>query len=88
MIGKSVTIVRARPDMHRTFVRRGTVTSANTEESTGLVVGVCILATHTDDSFHGGWFAVGPDGLAGSLVTEQTCTVDACGHEIYGCRCA
>lgn len=88
MIGKRVKIVRVRPDLHRTYTTVGIVTDTLTDESNGLIKGVAISGTRDDGTPVHSWFAVGPDGLNGSLVTEQSCTVIACGHEIYGCRCA
>lgn len=85
MIGKRVTVVRERPDMHRTFTTTGVVTDV-TKDANGRVSGVAVLGD-TDGRPCDSWFAVGPDGLDGSLVTEQRCTVDACGHEIYSCPC-
>jgi hypothetical protein len=87
MIGKSVTIVRHRPDMHRTFTTRGVVTDVNRDDA-GRTQGVCVRGARDDGTTEHGWFAVGPNGLDGSLVASQTCTVNACGHEIYTCTCA
>lgn len=86
MIGKKVTIRRERPDLRRSFETRGTVLDVNTDDQ-GRVIGARVKGVNESGRDTHTWWAVGPDGLAGSLVTSQSCTVDACGHDMYACRC-
>jgi hypothetical protein len=86
MIGTRVTIVRERPDLHRTFTTHGEVIGVNRDEH-AAVTGVLVRGTRDGGSAVHGWYAVGPHALDGSLVTSQTATVDACGHDVATCPC-
>lgn len=87
MIGKKVTIRRERPDLLRSFETRGTVLDVN-RDGGGRVIGARVKGVNEAGRDTNGWWAVGPDGLRGSLVTSQTCTVDACGHDMHTCPCS
>jgi hypothetical protein len=54
----------------------------------GNTTGVRIRDTRESGEPVDSWYAVGPNALDGSLCTEQTATLDLCGHEVtYGCDC-
>lgn len=86
MNGVRVTITRERPDLRRTITVRGEVTGVDRDEH-AAVAGVLVRGTRDDGTSVHGWYAVGPGALDGSLVTSQSATVDACGHDIAACPC-
>lgn len=88
MIGQAATIIRERPDQRRTYTSKGIIRDVNTDDD-GNVTGVLLDGVRVEDgTAMRSWYAVGPHGLDGSLVTEQHATLDACGHGIAdGCDC-
>lgn len=91
MIGQSVTLVRVKPQQRsgrEVFTTKGVITDV-TEDAEGSVTGIRIrgVRVETGDA-RDSWFAVGPDALNGSLCTEQSATLDACGHPVTDmCAC-
>lgn len=91
MIGQNVTLVRVKPHQRsgrEVFTTKGVIVDVATATD-GNVVGIRIRGMRVETSTaRDSWFAVGPDALNGSLCTEQTATLDACGHAVtYGCDC-
>lgn len=91
MNGAAITLVRIKPVTDRirqVFTIKGVIVDSVTNDN-GDTTGVRIRGTYVEsgDSTDS-WYAVGPNALDGSLCTEQTATLDACGHEVtYGCDC-
>lgn len=91
MIGQNVTLVRVKPQQRsgrEVFTTKGVITDAMTDDH-GNVTSIRIQGVRVETgTARDSWFAVGPDALNGSLCTEQTATLDACGHAVtYGCDC-
>jgi hypothetical protein len=91
MIGQSVTLVRVKPQQRsgrEVFTTKGVITDY-TEDAEGGVTGICIRGVRVEtETAVDSWFAVGPDALRGSLCTEQTATLDACGCAVTDqCAC-
>lgn len=91
MNGAKITLTRIKPlgaGVRQVFTTRGTITDGRCDDqgrATAVRIrGVQVESGDTVDS----WYAVGPDALNGSLCTEQTATLDLCGHAVtYGCDC-
>lgn len=86
-----ITLTRIKPlgnGVRQVFTIKGVITDS-TSDSNDAVTGVCIrgFREESGEPVHT-WYAVGPRALDGSLCTEQTATLDACGHAVtYGCDC-
>jgi hypothetical protein len=95
MIGAHITLVRVKPERHpvtgrpgeRTFTVKGVIIDS-VDDDNGDTMGVRIRGTRDSEPVDS-WYVVGPHALDGSLCTEQTATLDACGHAVTdGCDCA
>jgi hypothetical protein len=91
MIGQKVTLIRVKPQgrsAREVFTTRGVIADV-TEDAEGTVTGIRIDGVRVEDgTVRDSWFAVGPDALNGSLCTEQTATLDACGCAVTDqCAC-
>lgn len=86
MIGQAVTLVREGPGERR-YTIRGEIKDV-TMGGDGVVRGVVISGVRVEDGVRrDSWYALGDDALHGSVMDRQTCTLDACGHEVTA-RCA
>mgnify|MGYP001557841903 CR=1 FL=1 len=94
MIGKSVTIIRtkayrdalARP-VREVYTIKGSVVDVN-HDNGGGVSGVRVHGGRVETGeYRNAWYALGPAGLSGSMLREESATVDACGHRIIECAC-
>lgn len=92
MHGQNITLVRVKPQGRsgrEVFTSKGVIVDSM-EDAEGAVTGVRIrgVRAETGESVDS-WFAVGPNALDGSLCTEQTATLDACGCPVTDqCACA
>lgn len=91
MNGARITLVRVKPlapGVRQVFTIRGVITDGTFDDN-GLATGVRIRGERVESrEAVDSWYAVGPDALNGSLCSEQSATLDLCGHDVtYGCDC-
>lgn len=91
MNGAAITLVRVKElggGARQTFTVKGVIVDSVGDDD-GRTTGVRIRGTRVESGDPvDSWFAVGPDALRGSLITEQSATLDLCGHTVtYGCDC-
>lgn len=90
MNGARITLVRVRPlgnGVRQVFTTKGVIIDGTYDGDT--LTGVRIRGQRVESGEAvDSWYAVGPHALDGSLCTEQTATLDLCGHAVtYGCDC-
>ena len=91
MNGAAITLVRVKPlgrGVRQVFTVKGVIVDSVGDDN-GNTTGVRIRGRLVEsDEPRDSWYAVGPNALDGSLCTEQTATLDLCGHAVtYGCDC-
>lgn len=91
MNGAAITLVRVKPlgrGVRQVFTVKGVIIDGVSDDN-GAVTGVRIRGKRVESGEPvDSWYAVGPHALDGSLCTEQTATLDLCGHDVsYGCDC-